>query len=202
MGWTYICRPLRHDETPDSYLREKSGALNWSKHDDATGDRHEVIASAMVGSVWYGALKITYASTPGTSRVVALVFLTSQRKGEGFGWKDMSEDMGPNECDCPKRILDLLTPTESEYAREWRDRCNARRSEKARQRKVISALTPGTVIRFGHPITFKSGRSSDTFKVIKSPYTKGIAFTLPNDAGLFKLPTRILAAASIVEGGV
>ena len=118
MGWTYICRPLRHDETPDSYLREKSGALNWSKHDDATGDRHEVIASAMVGSVWYGALKITYASTPGTSRVVALVFLTSQRKGEGFGWKDMSEDMGPNECDCPKRILDLLTPTESEYARD------------------------------------------------------------------------------------
>ena len=31
--------------------------------------------------------------------------------------------MGPYESKCPKGIIDLLSPTESEYAKEWRKRC-------------------------------------------------------------------------------
>ena len=34
----------------------------------------------------------------------------------------MSEDMGPYESKCPKGIIDLLSPTESEYAKAWRKR--------------------------------------------------------------------------------
>jgi hypothetical protein len=37
----------------------------------------------------------------------------------------MDETMGPVESRCPERILDLLTPTDSEYANEWRARCRA-----------------------------------------------------------------------------
>lgn len=36
----------------------------------------------------------------------------------------MNETCGPCECNCPKRILDLLTPTSNETAKEWRNRCH------------------------------------------------------------------------------
>ena len=38
----------------------------------------------------------------------------------------MTEHMGPYESACPRRILDLLTPTTHEYALDWRARCHAR----------------------------------------------------------------------------
>ena len=99
MGWTVCYEKLRHGETIDSRMRANA---DWSQHDARTGDKHEIIASATVGSVWYAALKVTRADDPGNPRVTALVSLTSKgsnRPGDGFGWKDMSESVVPNECD-------------------------------------------------------------------------------------------------------
>lgn len=54
----------------------------------------------------------------------ASVVLLSYAPGPfGFCEKHISEDMGPVESKCPKSILQILSPTESEYAREWRGRC-------------------------------------------------------------------------------
>ena len=53
-----------------------------------------------------------------------------------MGYKDMEESMGPYECDCPALILDLLTPTDRDYALHWRARCSeniAARGAKAAQ---------------------------------------------------------------------
>ncbi len=56
--------------------------------------------------------------------VFALVCLVRRNPkstdGHAFGYKDMSESMGPWEDGCPAKILDLLTPTTSEYALDWR----------------------------------------------------------------------------------
>lgn len=37
--------------------------------------------------------------------------------------KNLNEEMGPYESNCPKKILKQLTPTDNEIALEWRKRC-------------------------------------------------------------------------------
>src|SRR3546814_944011 len=55
------------------------------------------------------------------------------RDGHQFGYKDMSENMGPCEADCPAAILELLSPTDHEYALDWRARCRANLVLRARK---------------------------------------------------------------------
>lgn len=42
---------------------------------------------------------------------------------EWFHMKVMAEEMGPLAADVPLEVLDLLTPTENDYANEWRESC-------------------------------------------------------------------------------
>ena len=85
---------------------------------------NKVIKSAMVGSTYYCAVEKLNKETS-EKEVWAGIALTSQAHEDGcnFFYKDMDETEGPCECKCPKSILNLLTPTESEYAMDWRERC-------------------------------------------------------------------------------
>lgn len=67
-----------------------------------------------------------------------------------WGYKDVCESMGPNEISFPYTWLDLLTPTDSKYANEWRARVKAR-GEKL-QKATIGSKWQG----YGH-----------TFEIIK-----------------------------------
>jgi hypothetical protein len=56
--------------------------------------------------------------------VFAVVILLDYAKDYcNFGYKVMDESCGPNEVSCPERILKLLTPTNKEYAINWRKNC-------------------------------------------------------------------------------
>jgi len=106
-------------------------------------------------------------------KIRALVFLVNTKEGKdgsNFGYKDMSECMGPVEADCPARILARLSPLEECYpagsnslkwASDWRERCRLN-LERA---KASKALKPGTKIKFEHPIKFTDGQTIDTFEV-------------------------------------
>src|SRR3546814_6819551 len=95
--------------------------------------------------------------------IVCLVRWNPRAKdGYIFGYKDMDETMGPCEADCPARILDLLTPTDKEYAREWRARCCANLERRARQ------LADGDRIRLPEPMTFSDGSVLQEFIVARS----------------------------------
>lgn len=98
---------------------------------DAEDERHiwKPIATALVGSVVYLAVERTEKTT-GEKVVYAEVCLTRMDRGYMMV-KAMSDTMGPGYYDCPKRILDLLTPTDSEWANEWRKRCEEKRKAKA-----------------------------------------------------------------------
>src|SRR3546814_2469904 len=63
----------------------------------------------------------------------------------------LTENMGPCEADCPAAILDLLSPTEHEYALDWRARCRANLAHRARK------LADGDRIRIPEPVTFTDG---------------------------------------------
>lgn len=94
--------------------------------------RWKVLKSSMVGTIYYGAIEI---STPTDRDVVAVVFKTYTDGGD-FGYKDMDETMIPCYYDCPKSILDLLTPTDNEYANEWRRLCREKKPSEIKKAKI------------------------------------------------------------------
>lgn len=62
--------------------------------------------------------------------VFALVVLFKRYDNEVL-FKVMDETVGPYYYDCPKDIIDMLTPTEdfdSGYAKEWRIKCKQNRN--------------------------------------------------------------------------
>jgi len=124
---------------------------------------YRVVKSAVVGSVYYAAVEklkryekkqpdgtLAIEDIPEVERYVwAAVFLTSINSKDyySFSYKDMSEDMGPCESECPVSILKLLSPTDNQWANEWRERCweNAKRKKSP---DALHNLPVGAVIRY------------------------------------------------------
>lgn len=126
-----------------------SDAVSWKTH-EVIG-RYELLKSAMVGSTHYAAVRKTIFATetePESVKVFAAVTLTKVDNKDyyNFAYKNMDESMGPCECKCPKAILDLLTPTEYEYAREWRKRCYENLKKK-KDSNALGNLPIGSVIK-------------------------------------------------------
>lgn len=110
MGWTtlYHC--------PEGIRAYVEKHLTWESETFS----YRMLKSAMVGTTHYAAVEKTDKAT-GERIVFAAVTLTARNNS----YKDMDESMGPCESTAPVSILDLLTPTESEWANQWRARCRA-----------------------------------------------------------------------------
>ena len=129
MGWTVYYTDVPTRAEMDKYY-------NWEDE----GQKVEVLKSVMAGSVYYAAVKITDKRDLSTM-VTAAVVKTKRRNGE-LAFKAMDETMGPCEANCPVSILRLLTPTDSKYANDWRQRC-----KKNAMQPKLSTLPVGTRIR-------------------------------------------------------
>ena len=142
MGWTsYIATNYKNGKVDRK--TEMDMIYTWK------GDlyEHTVLKSRMVGSTYYAAVNV-HDIKENKNQVIAVVALTSTawKDGMNFGYKSMDETMGPVQCNCPKSILDLLTPIESEYANNWRKKCY-----KNLTTTKLSDLPIGSVIKFiGH----------------------------------------------------
>lgn len=145
MGWTFYSAGHYKNGKIDRKA-ELDEHFTWSE-----GSRKvTVLKSSMVGSVYYAAVRSQNEST-GSDITFGLVCLTSTRcrAFHNFGYKDMTDDMGPGYYDCPVGILDLLTEPSNEWAAEWRENCRKRIAErKEMKRNGLSSLPFGTVIEF------------------------------------------------------
>lgn len=105
----------------------------------------EILKSTMRGSTYYAAVRRTDKET-GESHVFGCVCLTSVDMKDyfNFSYKAMEETMGPGCYDCPASILDLLSPTDNEYALNWRQKCREKKSNK----NTLGKLPVGTVIEY------------------------------------------------------
>lgn len=74
-----------------------------------------------------------------------------------FTYKALDDTVGPCETSCPKRIIDLLTPTDSKYASEWRQQCLANQPTRKSAR--------GDIIEFQAPLRFGNGAEVTRFRV-------------------------------------
>ena len=138
MGWIHCFdgRRLPNGKVDRRYECDK--ILTWDAKDkDGNIIRtNRVLKSAMVGSTYYAAVETK--TVTGERQVWAAVFLTcgkTRHDHTEWGYRDMDETMGPNESKCPASILALLTPTDSQWANEWRERCRKNLASAAERRR-------------------------------------------------------------------
>ena len=124
MGW--ISYPAKH---------YKNGKIDRLAEVRALLDSDKVLKDAMVGSTYYAAAK------GNNGKVFGLVVLTFTENNREFGYKDISSDMGPVQCDCPESILKLITADDEETV-AWVKRCkeNAERKKKSLSLKSANAV--------------------------------------------------------------
>ncbi len=167
MGWTFTYKGSR--SVKEFFEQE------FNYNDPDTGRSGKILAFSSTWTTAYMAFEI---KTPEKREVVALVCLLRHvpRASDGFtfGYKDMTESMGPCEARCPKTILDLLTPTTSEYAIAWRARCQ----ERIDKRKNAPKVHKGDLIKFATPLTFRSGETCDSLRWVKGSLFSGSGFCL------------------------
>lgn len=122
--------------------------LTWDSHDKETGDKHTVLATALVNlREFYAAVE--HIKADGSREVWCAVCKVSWRPKDHYNCcvKAMREHEGPYYRNCPEKILKLLTPlADSEgYAAKWREKCWANVKHKRVVKKV------GDVVRlYGH----------------------------------------------------
>jgi hypothetical protein len=156
MGWLYM-ESMGEHKTPKQYLDAQFTFENERR-------KLTVLDSASKLGAYYAAVE-SIAKATGEREVFGLVCLTNYRPrgfsdGTTFGYKDMDESMGPNQCECPVRLLDLLTPTTSDYANDWRKRC--------RERAAKRVPKPGETFTLAKPMRFTDGQHLSKFRAIRS----------------------------------
>lgn len=149
MGWTeYTATEFKKGRVDRKAECDK--IFNWSD-DNITSSK--VLKSSMVGTTYYAAIEYSKGDY---KTVYAVVCLTSVRERYLFAYKDMSEDMGPYQYDCPKSIIDLLTHTDNEWANEWRQKCLAKKKE-----VTLAKLPLGTQIEVTMPFDTSHYRNGE-----------------------------------------
>lgn len=131
---------------------------DYSKEERPAVGEDKVLRSWLRGNVYYAAVERIFYDNRKPKEVWALVCLTHyspRAKYDNFAYKDMDETMGPFCYDCPKSILDLLSPTENKEANKWRECCYNRIAK----RKILNKLKDGARISFKSEGNYTSGIS-------------------------------------------
>jgi len=129
MGWLFYT-----DGRVKSYADEKAEITRLCTFEGDTR-KTELVKACKVGCTWYAAARVTnrdgspvedatYVTDTDGSITVGAVFLTRYDDG-CWGYKDMEESTGPNECRAPLGLIELLSNLKDEgsYAQDWRQRC-------------------------------------------------------------------------------
>ena len=74
--------------------------------------------------------------------------------------------MGPCYYDCPKSILDLLSPTNNEYANNWRAKCREQIAKKTNPNS-LNKLPFNSIIQVTMPFDTTYFRKGDKVKLQK-----------------------------------
>ena len=138
MGWLFKHGQTRHD------LIEELTAPQKNEH----GRTWKTVKRAAVGNDLWAVIEHAHPDGK-TERFIVLFKLA--KSGDGWGYKDIEESMGPYEHDCPISFFDLapLADDDKSYARDWRERvrqAHARRNQKLTVGQTVK-LTNGQTVR-------------------------------------------------------
>ena len=195
MGWTSMHATHYKNGTVD-----RKAECDYYWEGGLNSGHFEVIKSRMVGSTYYAAVKILkkyigknekgeyqYSDIPPSEQeTFAVIFLTSTNMKDyyNFSYKDMDETVGPYSYDCPKSILDVLSPTDSEYAKKWRKKCYDK-IEKQKSPNALKNLPEDTIIQVVLPWDTKYRKEGDVVKLIKEKWNKRTRWFVLNTNSYF-----------------
>ncbi len=140
MGWTFTHR------------EKGTSNKDWFAN-QFEGNGFEILDVAS-GSMNRNNVYIAMRLPDGNVTAVACLTRWVPKEHFNYGWKDMSEEMGPHITDCPRRIMDLLSPVDDlfpvgsssrEWAQAWRDKVDAFREKmdnKPKLRDGMMVCTP------------------------------------------------------------
>ena len=192
MGWLYRDEPI---DDPLAYLKAK---YNY----DCETHTLQTLDGARVRNTVYLAVRSTEKKT-GRSFVFAAVILISNTKKSGFGYKDQDEAMGPCQCDCPLRIIRLLSPIadlpHAGYTAEWRARVAAYHDQQRQRRQRRKSLSVGSIVTLPAATRFSGGIAASSFRVAYFRRRTPIFEALDRPGFYCRLRGATLAIASIAE---
>jgi len=192
MGWLYHHDPI---DDPVAYLTDQF--THTSEH-----RTNRVLDAARVAGTVYMAIESTDTAT-GKSFVFAAVILISNTRAHGFGYKDMTETMGPYECACPGRIMRLLSPVsdipDPSYAADWRARVAAHHKAAAELRAKRASLRPGSIVTLDSAVSFRDGTTATAFRLRFVRRRTPIFEPVDRPGFLCRLRAASLAAATITQ---
>ena len=127
MGWDFYA---------DSRI-DKKAIIRKLKEPGSLAPGYEMLKSTVIGNnFWY------LMRTPEGKITIGLTLMKSGGQGYGWGTKELSETMGPNELDCPLAYLDEASPPEF-YAVEWRENVRKYHAEQDRRKTSRPAYAEG-----------------------------------------------------------
>lgn len=157
MGWSFF--------SDTSWTKARLVAYLMSERRLGTGQR--VLRHALVGNhLWTVVEQDVQDAEP--RRYIGLDLLAGGgRRGEGWGYKDLCESMGPCAVDCPLSFFDMVPAPKSEYAPAWREAVRAYHATKRRVEAAKATLVPGETVTYGgqlftllRPHTSRRGRAA------------------------------------------
>lgn len=129
MGWLFSCN---HDH-------DKKACLSELRRPSRFAPGCELLKSSVVGNNHWYLLKC-----PDGRIDIGLDLMASGYPEHGWGYKDICEEMGPCEVNCPIGFLSLASEPRG-YAVEWRKRV----VEYHERRKARPKPTPNMVVEYG-----------------------------------------------------
>jgi hypothetical protein len=207
MGWTFFHKPK--GKKAIATIKEQFGE-KWCAErvvaESATREAVFLVIKDQVGPD----NKVYVPDADGSARTIAVIAIKNAPRSEyNFGYKDMTETMGPYGCECPPSIIAAASPLqdpigpEPEYsslrsAREYRKRSLLASKMKAAKR----ALKVGTKIKLPKPLSF-GGIALDEFTVercrVRGRKGMSTVFRSVETGGLYGLSAMDLVGATEKE---
>ncbi len=199
MGWLFYT-----DRRVQTYADEKAEIARLCTFEGATR-KTELVKACKVASTWYAAARFTnldgtavedatYVTDPDGSITFGAVFLTRYDDG-CWGYKDMEESAGPNECRAPLSLLALLSELKDpdSYAHAWRQRC--------REWASIPSYEEGDKIKLAKPVTLTDGSTCQmvTATHYKRGRQKRRCYRIEETGGLVRLSKATLAGSELLS---
>ena len=140
MGWT-LCHASNYKANGQVDRKAEVDKLyTW----ESNGTKVSVVKSRMIGSDYYGAIKVE------NDEGIFVECVRCLTKGQyrydpwfNFGYKSIPHT---DDDRCPKSIIDLLSEPKSEFEAEWRKKCL-----EYQKKPKLADLPVGSVIRYTHP---------------------------------------------------
>lgn len=104
------------------------------------------IAKTVRGNVLWAVQDVKEAGAP-NGKPFIMCYLLGKERGDGWGYKDMDEGMGPCYYTCPVSYFDLVPAPPNECAREWRDKVRRALAASKATKETASKLKPGDVVQ-------------------------------------------------------